>query len=374
MKNLVPFLIVFGFWACQPNETHTTTSEPNVGIVQYAERFSIESMEGYRIITVNQPWQGNEDALTYMIYDDSIPEGEAYHHFIPIKYPVNSLVSNSTTHLSFLEILGVEEKLKGFAQTQYIYSSKINQLLDAQHMVEIGSEGKIDVEQVLNLKADIVLAFVARGENRQLEKLQELGQTIVLTPDYMENTVLGRAEWIKFVGYLTGKEKESEAYFDQVVLAYDSLLAMVTEVNRPTVYSGTLYGGTWFMPAGNNYNGMMINDAGGNYLWSDDQGNGWLNLDFEAVYAKAHDADFWIGAANYESLADIVAADERYADFKAFKTGQVYTYTKRSTANGGNDYFESGNANPHLLLADHIKILHPELLPDYELYYYKKLE
>ncbi len=78
--------------------------------------------------------------------------------------------------------------------------------------------------------------------------------------------------------------------------------------------------------------------------------------------------------ADFKSLDQMKDVDARYADFKAFKNKKVYTYTARVNEAGANDYFESGNVKPDLILADHIKILHPKLLPNYKLYYYKKLE
>lgn len=128
------------------------------------------------------------------------------------------------------------------------------------------------------------------------------------------------------------------------------------------------------MPAGKNYGANVIASAGGDYLWKENEETGWLNLDFEIVFEKAWDADYWIGVSNFNSLKELKDSDERYGDFEAFKKGAVYTYMNRVNEKGANDYFESGNVNPDRLLADHIKIMHPELLPDYELYYYLKLE
>ena len=65
---------------------------------------------------------------------------------------------------------------------------------------------------------------------------------------------------------------------------------------------------------------------------------------------------------------------KRYASFKAFKDANVFTYIKRVTDAGGNDFFETGAVRPDLILKDMIKILHPDLLPEYELYFYQQLK
>ena len=97
-------------------------------------------------------------------------------------------------------------------------------------------------------------------------------------------------------------------------------------------------------------------------------------MDFEAVYSRAANADIWIGAADFKTLNELARADARYRDFKAYQNGQVFAYNARVNQYGANDYFESGVAKPDLLLKDHIKMIHPELLPDYQLYYYRQLE
>jgi iron complex transport system substrate-binding protein len=92
------------------------------------------------------------------------------------------------------------------------------------------------------------------------------------------------------------------------------------------------------------------------------------------VYAKADKADRWIGVGSYNSLEEIKAADHRYAEFKPFKEKDVYTFNARVGAKGGSEFLELGYLRPDIILKDLLKIAHPELLPDYELFFHKKLE
>ena len=373
-KNLSFFLLLLFSTQCTQTNHETTKIDSNSSI-QYAERFDIDYQEGYKIITIDKPWQGSKQSIRYLLYQDSIPKSyQNDNTFIKIKSPVMTIVSNLTTQLALMENLEVENRLIGFAQTQFIYSPNILEKVESGKIQEVGPDGSLDIESILNLNPDIVLAFSSGNENRQLQKLQELGVKVVMNAGYMETSVLGRFEWIKFLGHLFGEESRASEFFDEKVIVYDSLLQLVKERNRPSVITGTLYGGTWYMPAGKNYGANIIADAGGDYLWNEDEGTGWLSMDFESVFEKAYNADYWIGVASYTSLDQLKEADHRYSEFEAFKKGDVYSYMNRVNEQGANDYFESGNINPERLLADHIKILHPELLPNYQLYYYMKLE
>ncbi|HTL89740.1 MAG TPA: ABC transporter substrate-binding protein, partial [Leptolyngbya sp.] len=73
-------------------------------------------------------------------------------------------------------------------------------------------------------------------------------------------------------------------------------------------------------------------------------------------------------------LQDVVASDDRYLGFAAVRSGKLFTPTARVSKTGGNDYWESGMANPDVVLADLVRIFHPELLPNHQLVYYRQLK
>ena len=375
IENVKKYLSLFLFClACSQPKKEITQGTPDDLNPKFASRYSVEQRDGGIILSIDKPWQGSQQSLSYFLYKDSIANKGNCPSCVFVKVPIESIASNSTTHLGLMEVLGVESMLSGFAQSQFIFSSKIRKRLNEKMIEEIGMERGLNVESVIDLDPDMLMAFSSGAENPQLTQLQQLGIPVVMNADYMETSVLGRAEWIKFLAFFVDKTEVANAYFDQLIINYDSLKFLTSNANKPTVMSGTLYGSNWYLPGGENYNAKIIADAGGNYIWQSDKSPGWQTLDFEAVYDQAHDADFWIGAASINSLEELAALDARYKDFETFKRGEIYTYNNRVNEFGGSDYFESGNVYPDRLLADHIKILHPELLPDYQLYYYRKLD
>lgn len=371
MKKYLSLFLFCAACTQQVKESPASSANDNP---KFASRFSVEKFGEDVILTIDKPWQGSSKSLKYYLHQDSLIDRTGYEDCQFVQSPIRSFASNSTTHIGLLEALNAGDLLTGFAQSKFVYSPEINRRILNGEVTEMASEGGLNIESVLELDPDILMAFSSGTENQQLKQLRELGINVVMNADYLETSVLGRAEWVKFFGYFVGKEKEAVSFFDNVVANYDSLKGIAFPVRKPTVMSGTMYGSTWFLPGGQNYNAQLLYDAGAAYLWAGDSTSGWLNLDFETVYEKASEAEFWIGVSDFKSLEELKAADSRYGDFDAFKTGQVYTYTKRVNKIGASDYFESGNVHPDRLLADHIKILHPELLPAYELYYYRKLD
>ena len=144
---------------------------------------------------------------------------------------------------------------------------------------------------------------------------------------------------------------------------------------RPTVLVGIARRESWRVPGGNSYFARYIADAGGAYLWGDDESTGSIPLSMENVFEVASDADIWLAnTGTWFSAGDVLAADERYGSLAAVERGSVYSNNAKVNEWGGNDYWETGVANPDLVLADLIKIFHPELLPEHELIWFHRLQ
>jgi iron complex transport system substrate-binding protein len=198
---------------------------------------------------------------------------------------------------------------------------------------------------------------------------------VILNADFLDTTPLGQAEWGKYISLFFNTEAEAEAAFAGVETRYQELAALAaTAEEKPTVFANTPYDGSWFRPGGQSYLAQCFADAGADYLWADDETTGSIFLDFESVFEQAAAAEFWVNAGFFwQTKADALAEDERFAQFAAFENGQVFTHNKVVTPSGGSAYFETGVTNPDLILADLVKIFHPDLLPDHELYFYRQL-
>jgi len=219
------------------------------------------------------------------------------------------------------------------------------------------------------------MSYTMTSDLGQLKKIKELGIPVVINAEYLEEHPLGRAEWIKFMALFLDKEKEADSVFNLIEQEYLTTQRLVQNVSeKPTVLSGIVYGDAWFMPAGKNYAARLLLDAGTDYLWSNTETNGFLELSFESVYEKAKEADLWIGVGSFKSLEEIEAAESRYSLFKPFREKQVYTYNARKGAKGGSEFLELGYLRPDLILKDLVKIAHPQLLSDHTLFFHKRLE
>lgn len=345
--------------------------------LKYAEGFRVDYFDGYKVVTVVVPGSETGETLQYLLVQRGRKSPGGYEGAPMIRIPVRALITTSTTHLPHIEKLDELESLVAVDNVRFVSSEAVRQRFAEGGIAEVGRGKSIDMERVLVLRPDIVM-IDAPSQDNAYHSLRQAGVTAVVNAAYAEPTLLGRVEWLKFAGAFFNKENLAAAQFDSIAARYDarkSLTAGLQSDKKPTVFVGSLWRGTWFMSGGKSYPAQLLEDAGANYLWGGNESRRSLKLDFESVYEMAHDADFWITMRNeWRSLGDVVAADERYGNFRVFETGNVFNANARLSASGGNDYWETGLIEPDVLLADIIKILHPDLVQDHQLKYYRKLD
>ncbi|MFZ3071323.1 MAG: ABC transporter substrate-binding protein [Anaerolineaceae bacterium] len=358
----------------------STLLEPvNEVEIKYAQNFTMEYIGNYKVLTVTQPWAGAEEAFTYFLIPRGSEAPQDAGDAMVIEVPVRSFVSMSTTYYPFLENIGKLDTLVGVDDAMYAYNETVRERAEAGDLTIVGGGaggGSVNVETLLDLDPDLIMTSASGSPELDAHpKLLEAGLPVVLNADYLEQSPLGRAEWGIFIAAFYDLEEEASLQFDALVERYEAarnLTANITE--KVTVFTNTDYQGTWYMPGGESYIGLLLRDAGAQYLWADQPGTGAMPLSFETVFDQARDADYWINVGFPTDLASLLVMDSRYAEFDAVENAKVYNYNLRVNPNGGVDYYESGVANPDLILKDLIKIFYPELLPEYELFYYQQLK
>lgn len=374
--RIILVLLVLSISSCKKNEKpiHTThTGIPEVTI-SYAKGFSIQQFSGYKLLHVTEAFPGMDKTFTYAL----IPQESALPDMLVadaiIRTPVKSIVVTSTTHIPSLEMLGVEDKLVGFPNLDYISSEKTRKRINQNLVAELGQNESINTETTLALDPDVVVSFGITGENTALKSLVRAGIPVLYNGDWVEQNPLGKAEWIKFFGALFEKEALADSLFTQIATKYNAVKKLSLKAKeKPSVLSGALFKDVWYLPKGESWAGKLIADANANYLYKQTSGSGSLSLSIEEVLDKGQEADFWIAPNAFTSFTQLRESNAAYTQFKAFKEHNIYGFGDAKGETGGLLYYELGPNRPDLILQDLVHIFHPELLPDYEPYFFKPL-
>jgi iron complex transport system substrate-binding protein len=362
----------------QQAEMHTPHCVKEASLpVKYAKGFSVDYYNGFKVITVKGLSDTSAPIIQYVLLPKGKPAPVDFANALILDTPVRKVICISTNHISALDRLGLMDSIAGVANVALIYNNRVVEAVRQGKIADVGSN-ELNYEKIVELNPAFVFTSGSwDGGDKMKVKLNSLHIKSVLDLDYMEQEPLARAEWLKFVAAFYDKEAEADSIFKVIETDYLALKEKVKAVkSKPTVFVNLPFKEIWYMPCGENYMARLIEDAGGDFLWKNEKAtNGLnLNLDYEAVYARAADADYWLCNGFASSMADIKASDKKHSFFKAYKTGKVYNNDKRNTPSGGFDFWENGVLTPEKTLADMIFIFHPELLPEHKLYYYRRLE
>ena len=345
--------------------------------VAYASGFEVEYHSNYKIITVTNPWQGAQESFRYVLLQCGTPAPQDVEGVV-IEVPVNNIIAMSTTYLPTLDDLGLVDKLIGLDSYMWTTNPAVRARIGSGEIAEIGGGAAVNVELTLDLDPALVMTYGTGFSDFDTHPvLLEAGIPVALNGDFVEQNPLGRAEWMKFIAMFFNREADAAAKFDAVASEYLAVAALTAGLEaRPSVLLGSVYNGTWYVAGAESYMAKMLADAGADYLWSDEGSVGALPLDFESVYAVAADVEFWFNPDNsfWFTVEDVLESDPRYGDFAPLERGQLFNNNARVNENGGNAYYEEGAAHPEKVLKDLVKILHPHLLPEHELRFYKKVE
>ena len=311
----------------------------------YAKRFKVWSIGEVTQIEVNSGG-GSGDTLTYLL----VPPGPSKPVHINtdqvIEIPVRKLVVTSTSHIPYLNLLEASEHLIGFPNTRYISSKVVRDRIDRGLLVDVGDATGLNFESLLALQPDLVVSYLSGVDRSEIDQLQQSGIPYVLNFDFMEETPLGRAEWIKFMGLLLGKLDLADSVFKEIESRYQELKRTSEAATyKPSVFSGILYGDTWFAPGARSFAARFIEDAGGSYSWNDLSAAGSVELSLEAVLDRNLHSEFWIGTGDYASKISLAQADPRYSHFKAFQEGRIYNSHKRIGGHRRFRIFRTGSSS-----------------------------
>lgn len=374
--KILLFLTIVQFVSCKnAEETTAATQELSSNQIEYATSLSIYKQDGYSIVKVNNPWPKANKKFTYILKEKGAIVPDSLQKYNTISVPIQSIVVTSTTNIPFLEMLQTESKLIGFPHTDYVSSEKTRKLIDAGKVKNIGQNERLNVEQLIYLNPDAIVTYGIDNNNPMIDNLEKSGLKVLIQADWMEQSPLGKAEWIKLYGALFGKQQEAKTEFDAIVKNYNDAMQLVANTKaQGTVLYGSMYQDQWFVANGKSWVAQFMKDAKSNYLWASISGSGSTPLSFEQILEKGKSANYWITTGSFKSYAEMKNSNPHYSQFDAFTKKNVYSLESKIGATGGTIYYELAPSRPDLVLKDFIKIFHPETLPNYSFTFAEKIK
>ena len=347
---------------------------PDKVVLEDAAMFRVEYRRSFKVLTVNggQPGDRPERFVLVQCGAPAPPLAGELAGASVVSVPVSSVFAFSTTQLPLLTDLNRIDVLTGVAQRDAVTDQGIQRRIASGAATEFARVGLvIDVERVVAAHPSLLL--IGSSSNRFAPAIRAAGIPVVPDAEWLERTALGRAEWIKYMAVFLNEEARAQSVYETMKARYAAFAARTRAIavaQRPLVMTGHSANGMFTISGGRSYVAALIADAGGRYAWSDDTSPGILTVDMEAQIARAAGADVWINGGAWKNLRDMAEQEPRYKAFKAFREGRVWVYERRQTISGANDYWSRSVTRPDLVLADLIKIFHPDLARDHAFEWY----
>ncbi len=373
VKNVALLLVLVTLTATvagcsKPKEVKVNNVSIVVGknMVNYAKNFKLmpfksENCTGYLLyVKSGNGW------TDYVLYNGAKPKISFLKNPIYIKIPVKRLVVMSSTHIAMLEAINATNCVVGFMYGNYkLYFKDVAEKLKEGKIVNVGEPYSPDYEKILELHPDLVVIYVAMGTSKVEEKLKELHIPYVVDSEWKENTPLGRVEWVKFFGAITGKEKKACEYFNRIVENVTKIEEKLRNAKKPTLAWALIWHGKVYMPSNNSYVANMVRDAGCIYLGLNTT-NTYSTTSIAELLKVASNADYFVYASYFaKNLSYIKNIDPRLTELKAFKTDRIYNITP--------DYWQLGYLHTDRVIEDLAAITHPELFKNYKPHFFVRL-
>lgn len=294
----------------------------------YARCLAIDQYEGgYSLVDVF-------DDAKYLV----VPEGGSVPKELDdsiqiIQLPLNHIYLGATAVMSLFDAIDaldhvsmtalkesgwtVENAAKRMREGKLVYASKYN-TPDYELILAQGCELAIESTMIYHTP-DVK------------EMLEELGVPVLVDRSSYESNPLGRTEWIKLYGVLTGKEEAANAFFEKQKESVAEL-ENYSSTGKVAAFFYLTTDGKVVVRSSTDYVPSMIKMAGGVYAFDgvvDEDGKTSVSMTMESFYEKARDADYIIYNASIDSsvktIEDLIKKDEVLKEFKAVKNGACYT-------------------------------------------------
>ena len=354
--SIIVFIIVsiLSITSCINNKD--TVNQINGTIVlypKYAKGFYVERMPDSSLsLIIRNPSDTNNIISNILLHDGDVDK-------------TSRVGCLSISHISFLDKLGVIDKVVGIPDTTLFDGSPILQKINENaQQITLGSGVK--TETIIGMHPDFLFTSFYQDVN-----LGSLRSSTLVIPivEYLELHPLGRMEWIKLFGFLMDELQVANLYCEDVFAKYNALKnAHVGDSTLPDIVDVSEYHGHWYAAGGQSYIAQLYKDAGYNYIWSDDEHNGSFPVSSEVAVKAGMETEYWRFVSEGkegEEKVDIATLNDYYGLFSSVKTGKVLYCNP--TLSG---YFTEGVLEPHIVLQDMINAR--DSMDGYTPKYYKR--
>lgn len=298
--------------------------------LKYAHQFSVTyyGEEKYALLTI-----GEDEKFLVVPENKPVPQ-ELPADITPLQRPLNNMYLAATSAMDFFCHLDVVNQitLSGTDSSGW-YLEEPKKALEEGKMEYAGKYSAPDYERIVDKSCSLAIESTMIYHCPQVkEQLENLGVPVLVERSSYEEDPLGRMEWVKLYGVLTGKEELAEEVFEQEIKGLEGISEQKDTGKTVAFFYITSKGSANVRKSGD-YVAKMIAMAGGIYVPQSAQAEeenalSTMNMEMEAFYAQAKDADYIIYNSTIDgelsTLKEFLEKSPLLVDFKAVKDKHVW--------------------------------------------------
>lgn len=301
--------------------------------LEYAQKFKIYNYaDNYRLLDIN-------DGTQYLV----VPEGKEAPENLDsditvLQMPLDRVYLTATSVMSLYDSLDAIDQIRlSGTQAGGWYIDHAVSAMEAGDILFGGKYNEPDYELLISEDCDLTIESTMIFHSPKVkEMIEDLGIPVLVEYATYEPHPLGRVEWIKLYGILTGKEQEAEERFEEQKEIVDEM-GNYPNTGKTMAYFYVSSDGKVVVRDSSDYIARMIEIAGGQYIYTDlineESSLSSVSMTLEEFYNNAIDADYLVYNATIDSpissIDDLLAKSELFADFKAVKEGNVWCNDKK---------------------------------------------
>ncbi|MBO4878211.1 MAG: ABC transporter substrate-binding protein [Ruminococcus sp.] len=333
VRSLLPLLTAAALIVTGCGKRQETAGYDITGSMElkYAEQFSVDyCANGCAVAAVGDD--------RYLIVPEGVEVPEDTQGMTVIKQPVENIYVAATSAMDLFDGIG---KLGDVTMTSTAADGwslpAIHDAVSSGSIEFIGKYSAPDYETLVSRNCGLAVESTMIYHTPEVkEQIESFGIPVLTERSSYETHPLGRMEWMKFYGLLTGETEQAEKLFAEKTEAFESLEVpdIPEEERRTAAFFYITSNGYFSIRKPGDYVSKMIGLAGGRYIFTaddlnvDDNALSTMNIQTETFYDIAHDADILIYNStvdgDLESISQLIGKCSVLADFKAVKNGDVW--------------------------------------------------
>ena len=300
--------------------------------LSYAREFAVDYYEkDYALITIS-------DGSQYLV----IPEGETEpsdlsEEIVVLQKPVENIyLAASAVMDMFVSLDSLDSIRFSGLQENGWYIEDARKAMQSEDILYAGKYSAPDYEKILEEGCDLAIENTMIYHTPEVqEQLEKFGIPVLVDYSSYEENPLGRTEWVKLYGLLTGHEKEAEEAFASEKEAFETV-SDSEQTGKTVAFFYITANGEANVRRPEDYLSKMIEMAGGEYVIQDtgdeDSTSSTITMQMEEFYAQAKDADYIIYNSTIDgeirTIEELLGKSQLLKNFKAVQEGNVYCTTK----------------------------------------------